>query len=131
MTTNKKWLAVGSLVVVLALVIYFIEGRTGGDKYPTEEELKQSYNQTKNPGFTIGEFVRWDGDRMEFKNGQNIFYARTSSVTKLMRRSTATGQPQVTEVNKADFTPSQKILVYYIDPPENNVYEAYKIELAQ
>jgi hypothetical protein len=124
--TNKKLtiIIISSSVVLAGVLVFFAPKHQPAPATTTEQKKFDPYK----PDFISGTVVAVNSDQMQFTSSGQDWVAKISTSTKLTKQIYKP-KPRVSDALLADFRQGSEIMVLFSNPPQNNVYQADKIQL--
>ncbi|MBI2674458.1 MAG: hypothetical protein HYX22_01850 [Candidatus Yanofskybacteria bacterium] len=135
MPTHKIKIVITLVIIAAAVLLlawqYVI--RDGKEQKPTDNQTESQ--QTGSPAlpggvkFELGEVIRVETDKIFFTVSTGEEKTALLGIDTELKKQTRTANGvKVVDAQLSDFTKGVKIVVYYIEEPENGNYPALKIQ---
>jgi hypothetical protein len=132
MMMNKKiiWVVVALLVIgaaTWAIVRHSKPQAPAPDQ--TQEALNKEFDP-QSPNFIIGNIKSVKSpEELEFTSGPNTYTAKLAGDSKIIKQVADKDGIHNVDAIVSDLKVGAQIVVYFLTPPQNNVYESYKIQI--
>jgi hypothetical protein len=132
MTMNKKLIGIAAAVIVVAggVVIAVKYSKPKPQPVDTKQEALNKEFDPKVPNFVMGNVKSVKSpEEVEFTSGPNTYTAKLAGDSKIIKQVNDNGAIKNADAVVSDLKANAQIVVYFLDPPQNNVYESYKIQI--